>query len=293
MAENASPTGSEENAGQNAREAERAPANAEAKAGPPNAPASRGAQRGAASGRQANAVRHRVWTAGRLLLLAGGLGLTFGVFFLTSFAVATRAREVRVPDVRGKSLTDATAALSAVGLAASVDPVRRADAKVPADHVLSQEPDPGNTLRRQRPVLIRVSDGQRDPVVPTVIGQADQAATAILTQSGITVAARIDVRTADSPVGAVVAQDPPAKGRAQAVTLLINRGLPDQAFVMPDLIGTIGAQAADVLRSHSFRVAPLAIVAYPGLPSGVVVRQTPQAGYRTAQDELIVLEVSR
>jgi beta-lactam-binding protein with PASTA domain len=284
MAENAPPTGPEE---------ERAAENAEAKAAPPEALEPRGAPRIPASGRQANAVRRRVWTAGRLLLLAGGLGLTFGVFFLTSFAVATRAREVRVPDVRGKSLTEATTALAAVGLAAAVDPVRRADAKVPADHVLSQEPDPGNTLRRQRPVVIRVSDGQRDPIVPTVIGQADQAATAILAQSGITVAARIDLRNADSPVGAVVAQDPPANGRAQAVTFLVNRGQPDQAFVMPDLIGTIGARTADVLRSHNFRVAPLAVVAYPGLPSGVVVRQTPQAGYRTAQDELIVLEVSR
>jgi|SRR5579864_3102521 len=284
MAENTPQTGAEE---------EGASGTAEARSAPPELAAPPSAPREAARGRQPNAVRQRVWTAGRILLLAGGLGLTFGVFFLTSFAVAKRAREVRVPDVRGKSLTDATAALAAVGLAAAVDPVRRADATVPADHVLAQEPDPGNTLRRQRPVVIRVSDGQRDPEVPSVIGQADQAATAILAQSGITVAARIDVRNADSPVGAVVAQDPPARGRAQVVTLLVNRGLPDQTFVMPDLIGTIGARTADVLRSHSFRVAPLAVVAYPGLPPGVVVRQTPQAGYRTAQDELIVLEVSR
>ena len=223
MAENTPPTGPA-----------RAPADAATEAPTVDAPAPGGAPRGPASRRQARAVRHRVWTAGRLLLLAGGLGLTFGVFFLTSFAVATRAREVRVPDVRGQSVTAATTALAAVGLEAAVDPVRRADAKVPADHVLTQEPDPGNTLRRQRPVRIRVSDGQRDPIVPLVIGQPDQAATAILIQSGITVATRIDVRSADSPVGAVVGQDPPAKGRAHAVTLLINRGLPDQTFVMPD-----------------------------------------------------------
>src|SRR5579862_1478184 len=202
-------------------------------------------------------VRDRVWTLGRLLLLAGGLGLTFGVFFLTAFAVATRAREVRVPDVRGKSVADATAALSAVGLDTAIDPVHRADAKVPANHVLTQEPDPGDTLRRQRPVRLHVSDGQRAPEVPSVVGQPDQAASAILTQKGITVAAQIEIRTADGPVGAVVAQDPPAKGRAQAVTLLVNRGLPDQSFVMPDLIGTMGDRAAEVLRTHNLRVAPL------------------------------------
>src|SRR5262249_22193905 len=129
--------------------------------------------------------------------------------------------------------------------------------------------------------------------VPGVIGQQDQAATSILTQQGIMVAARIDVRSRDTAVGAVVAQDPPANGRAQSVTLLVNRGLPDQSFVMPDLIGTVGARAVEVLRSHNLRVAEPTQVSYPGLPSGVVVRQTPQAGYRTAPDELIVLEVSK
>src|SRR5579862_549085 len=192
------------------------------------------------------AVRQRVWTAGRVLLLAGGLGLTFGVFFLTAFAVATRAREVRVPDVRGKTVAEATAALATVGLASAVDPARRADAKVPAGHVLTQEPDPGSTLRRQRPVRLRISDGQRDPVVPAVVGQPDQAASALLAQGGVSVGARIDVHSTDSAVGAVVAQDPPGKGRAQSVTLIINRGLPDQSFVMPDLIGTMGDRAAQV-----------------------------------------------
>lgn len=226
-------------------------------------------------------------------MLAGGLALTFGVFFLTSFAVATRARSVRVPDVRGKTLAEARAGLSAVGLGLVVDPVRRPDATVPADHVLSQEPDPGDTLRRQRPVRVHISDGQRDPVVPSVVGQPDQAATAMLAQAGITIGARIEVTDEDSAVGSVVAQDPPAKDRSRTVTLLVNQARTDQSFVMPDLIGTMGDRAADVLRSHNLRVAPPTAVAYPGLPSGVVVRQTPQAGYQTAPGELIVLEVSK
>jgi len=245
------------------------------------------------AGRPAHLVRQRVWTAGRLLLLVAGLCATFGVFFLTAFSVASRAREVRVPDLRGKTVAEATSALSRLGLTAAVDPQRRPDAKVPADHVLAQDPDPGRTLRSQRAVRLRVSDGQRDPVVPGVLGQAEQTAASMLASNGISVAARIDVRTTDDAVGSVVAQDPPAKGRAQAVTLLINRGIPDRSFVMPDVIGTLGDRAAEALRSQGFRVAPPSPVSYPGLPVGVVVRQTPQAGYRVAQDELIVLEVSK
>src|SRR5262245_33106939 len=117
-------------------------------------------------------LRTRVWTAGRLVLLGVALSVTFGAFFLTALRVTTRAREVKVPDVRGQSLSAATTALGNVGLALKVD-LRRADPKVPADHVLSQDPEPGAILRRQRAVRVRVSEGQRDPVVPLVVGQAE------------------------------------------------------------------------------------------------------------------------
>jgi len=34
-------------------------------------------------------------------------------------------------------------------------------------------------------------------------------------------------------------------------------------------------------------------VSYPGLRAGIIVRQTPQAGFQIAKGELISLEVSR
>jgi len=62
---------------------------------------------------------------------------------------------------------------------------------------------------------------------------------------------------------------------------------------VPDLIGSMAAKATEVLRSQSFRVSVSAEVPYPGLPPGVVVRQTPQAGYRIQQTETITLEISK
>jgi beta-lactam-binding protein with PASTA domain len=62
---------------------------------------------------------------------------------------------------------------------------------------------------------------------------------------------------------------------------------------MPDLIGTIAVRSAAVLRARGFRVAITGEVAYPGLPPGVVVRQSPQAGFQIAASEPISLEVTR
>jgi beta-lactam-binding protein with PASTA domain len=48
-----------------------------------------------------------------------------------------------------------------------------------------------------------------------------------------------------------------------------------------------------VLRSLGFRVAVTGEVPYPGLPPGIVVRQTPQPGFQIDANETITLEVSK
>jgi eukaryotic-like serine/threonine-protein kinase len=243
--------------------------------------------------RQGTPLRARVWTAGRLLLLAGALLFTFAAFFLTAMRVAIRAREVKVPDVRGKSVAEATTQLAQAGLAMKIDPSRRPDATVPADHILTQDPDAGTVIRNQRPIRVRVSDGQRDPTVPAVVGQPATLAEAALASEKVTVAGRAEIRTATYPSDTVVAVDPPAKNRAASVTLLINRGAAGASYVMPDLIGTFGAQAEAILRRNGFRVGSSTHVPYPGIPPGIVVRQSPQAGFQVEYGAPIALEVSQ
>jgi serine/threonine-protein kinase len=240
-------------------------------------------------------LRTRVWTAGRVLVLGAALAATYGVFFLASLRVATLAREVRVPDVRGKSVPEATSILAQAGLVVRLDPTRRADPAVPADHVLSQEPEPGSRTRRQRAVRIRVSDGAQAFVVPLVVGQSERAAEMELAQAGIQIASRAEIREPEGDIaGTVLAQDPPGNDRGASVALLVRRNeVGGPTFVMPDLIGTLAVRSASVLRGLGFRVAVTAELPYPGLPPGVVIRQTPQGGFQIGPGQAISLEVSR
>jgi len=255
-------------------------------------PAERPQRRRPAPSASPRPLRRRAWSVGRLLLLAAGLSITFVAFFFTAMRVTNRAREVKVPDIRGQALDEAKSALGNVGLALRIDQ-RRADPKVALDHVLSQEPEPGTVLRRQRAVRVRVSDGQRDPVVPVVVGQAERTAEIVLGQDQVGIAGRDEIYSATYPTGTVVAQDPPAKNRAANVTLLVNRGERGVSFVMPDAIGALGVRVQDILRRRGFRVTIAAEVPYPNLPPGVVVRQTPQAGFQIGYGDAIVFEVSR
>ena len=242
---------------------------------------------------RASPVRKRVWKAGRFFVLVAALGVTYGVFFLASMRVATRAREVTVPDLRGQTVADASTALGQLGLGIRVDDARRADPKIPAGQILSQDPEPGIVLRRQRSVRVRLSDGQRDPVVPNVVGAPERTAEATLAADHVGVAGRAEIRAADYGAGAVVAQDPPAKQRAAAVSLLVNRRDDNETFVMPDLIGTLADRAVALLRAQNFRVTTGPDVAYPGVPAGIVVRQSPQAGLRITSIQVITLEVTK
>lgn len=214
------------------------------------------------------------------------------MFFLTGMRVANKARDVVVPDLQGMTLAQATEVSEQVGLVLRIDG-RRGDRQVPRDHILSQEPEPGTTFRRQRALRVRVSDGQQDPVVPVVIGQNERTAQMMLSQEQIQVGLTSEIRTSAYAAGMVVAQDPPPTQQAASLALLVNRGESGVSYVMPDVIGALGGRVVEILRRRGFRVTVGAEIPYPGLPAGVVIRQTPQAGFQIGQGESIVLEISR
>jgi len=238
-------------------------------------------------------VRKRVWNVGRFLVILTGLVATFGVFFMAGLRVTTRAREVPVPDLRGKSATEASALLADVGLVLRVDEARKADTSVPADRVLDQDPSAGQVVRRQRAVRVRLSEGTHEPVVPAVTDLPERTAEVTLTAEQVAIGYRGDVRSAAYRPNTVIAQDPAAGQHATTVNLLVNRAETAASFVTPDLIGSLAVRAAEILRGQGFRVAITSEVAYPGLPPGVVVRQVPQPGFRILAAETITLEVSR
>ena len=234
----------------------------------------------------------RVWSAGRLLLLTGGLIATFVIFAAIAMRVAVRAREMQVPQFTGRSLEEARALATSLGLALKVDEGRRPDAKVAVGHVLGQEPAAGTTARRQRGVRIWVSAGPRIVVAPTLVGESERAAEMRLTQDNVT-ATISEIRDSAYPPDVVVAQDPPPDTKTSEVRLLVNRGEDRASYVMPDLIGVNGERAAELLRARGFRVSMVGQLSAPGIPAGVVIRQTPAGGYQVHPGDAISLEVSQ
>ena len=235
----------------------------------------------------------RVLGAGKFLLLAGALGATFLLSGFIAFRFAVRAQEVTVPDLSGRTVNQASATLDNLGLTLRVDENRREDATVPEGHVLQQDPPAGVRVRRQRSVRVWVSQGEIETIVPSLVGETERTAQVRLQQDGLTLGTVAEIRSNDYPADAVVAQEPPPRTPGDEVALLVNRGQIGTRYLMPDLIGVDGERAAEFLRGRGFRVAVVGNEPYPGVPAGIVIRQTPAGGFQIAPGEAIALEVSR
>lgn len=239
------------------------------------------------------ALTTRVWSAGKVLVLAVALVSTYVLSAALAARVALRVREVKVPPLVGVPLDGATSALTDLGLSLKVDETRRTDLKIPAGRIAQQDPVQGTVARRGRTVKVWLSSGGRTATVPKLVGESERTAQLRLGQDGLALTTVSEIRSRDFPADTVVAQDPLPDARSANVALLVNRGDQATAYVMPDLIGVNGARAAEILRSAGFRVAVVGQNPYPGVPAGVIIRQSPQAGFQVTPGDTVSLEVSR
>ena len=230
---------------------------------------------------------------GTIGVFIAAAGVTFGLFAVAGLQVGLRFREVDVPDLAGRTVDEATTMLGDVDLALRIEPLSRIHATIPARHVAAQDPAAGLTTRSRRRVTVWLSSGASAGSVPTLIGQSEQGARARLQEDALGLSRISEIRSGGYPSDAVVAQEPPPRGSATSVSVLINRGERGATYVMPDLIGVYGGSATEVLRTRGFRVTVSGDYPYPGVPPGIVLRQVPRAGFQIAHGEAISLEVSR
>ncbi len=107
---------------------------------------------------------------------------------------------VKVPDVTGDHVDDATAELEDEGLVVKVK--TKASKDVEADHVISQDPKPGTGVEDGHTVTLVVSTGPPQVEVPDVIDKPGDEAVQILEEAGF------EVNVYGSRDGVVHEQDP-------------------------------------------------------------------------------------
>ncbi len=147
--------------------------------------------------------------------------------------------QATAPNLVGKSLADATAALHTAGAKLTISP----GAPVPCpdqakDLVCKQDPPAGTKLAEAGTVTVQLSTGPSQATVPSVVGQNKDAATKSLTDAGLTVGAPAYANDPTVPQDSVISVNPPAGSKVDAgstVTLTISQGAGTVA--VPNVVG--------------------------------------------------------
>ena len=162
--------------------------------------------------------------------------------------LAIHGREVKVPNLTGLTLADASQQTRSRGLILHLEN-RFYSPNTPPGHVLAQSPAPGVTVRRQWAVRVAESLGAQQVAIPDVIGQSERTASINIRRLGLELGAVAHIAAPGAP-GVVIAQTPAPNATGvdrPRVSLLLSEPAqaesPD-AFLMPSLAGLTLAGAA-------------------------------------------------
>ncbi len=222
--------------------------------------------------------------------------LGFGVGTFMAFGKFWSSEEVTVPDVKGKQLALARQILEDGRLRVNV--AETYDASVPAGQVVSQDPDPGRSVKVDRLVTIYVSKGGEAIEMPDLVGLTKSAATERIQKLGLNLGS-IYEKESDSEPGTVVSHDPAAGTkivRGQNIDLVVSRGgssreEKNEKVTVPD----VRSASLDVARaSLEGRGLQVGSISYQtsNQAEGTVVSQSPSPDTEVEQGESIDLVIA-
>jgi eukaryotic-like serine/threonine-protein kinase len=219
-----------------------------------------------------------------------GPGVRIGRGSTVTIFVSTGKPKVKVPDVRGKTLNDAIAALNDVHLDPNVHYVHSSTSS--SGIVVGQNPAGDEQVFTNTKVRLNVSQGPALVSVPTVVGSPFANAESQLKGAGFAVA-RKDA-PADQPKGEVVATDPQSGTsvpKGTTVTVTVSKG-PGKSEV-PDVTARQQDEAAQLLHAAGFSVTiVMEPVTDPG-QSGIVLAEDPPGGSKAKQGTAVTISVGQ
>jgi eukaryotic-like serine/threonine-protein kinase len=159
---------------------------------------------------------------------------------------------------------------------------------IPVGHIVSQEPSPGQKVRKGWRVRVAESMGPQRNVVPSVLGDSPRAAELNISQRGLELGTVSTMTVPDTPPDQVIAQSPPPESHAASprVNILVSAPADDKAYVMPDLTGMRLADATAAIANAGLKPQAPKTAA----PDAIVVKQTPVAGQRVTSGSTVTLE---
>src|SRR5579864_1110957 len=236
-------------------------------------------------------LRERLEWASRMALLVFILAAAAFLSAITAMRIAIHGREVNMPNLVGKNVSEANNLLRSRGLVLRV--ADRLYSELPINVVVRQSPPPGMLMKVSQQAHVVLSLGQRQLQIPLLEGNSLRASRIELLRAGLQIGEVSALSMPDEPADTVVIQTPrPGAGAATPrVDVLVSQGPRENAYVMPHFVGMTESDAQRRLDASRLR-RKVNYVSAPQWPHGTVVDQTPLAGSRLPAASTIELTVA-
>jgi serine/threonine-protein kinase len=218
-----------------------------------------------------------------------GGGSKVGKGSTVTLRVSTGKPKVQVPDVRGRSLTDAVQALASLGLNPTIHHIYSPE---PPDTVTGQFPPPLANVVKGSNVRINVSRGAKPIPVPDVTGQPYLNAKSALAGQGFIVK-RVDVQS-DQAQGVVVTTDPPpgtATSKGATITLSVSKG--PATTQVPEVRNQNQSLAEQLLSDAGLTPSVVYQPVTDPSQDGIVLDQNPAPGADAKAGEIVIITVGQ
>ena len=227
----------------------------------------------------------------RMMLLVFILASAAFLSAITAMRIAIHGREVSMPNLVGKTVTDASSELRSRGLLLSI--ADRIYSEQPINTVVRQTPPPGLLMKVSQQAHVVLSLGQRALQIPSLEGNSLRVSRIELLRASLQVGEVSNLSLPDVPADTVLIQSPkPGAGAASPrVDVLVSQGPHQDSFVMPHLMGMAAEDAVRRLESAQIQ-RKLNTVSAPQWPHGAVIDQSPTPGSRLAAATTVELTIA-
>ncbi len=235
--------------------------------------------------------RKRVfWVWVLLLLLLVGFGL--GAFF--AFGKFWTLSEVKVPNVVGKPVDVARNILINTNLRVNVSDAF--NDKIPIGYVISQNPEPGTTVKEQRAITLIVSKGGELVVVPDLKGLSRRDAELQINNAGLKLGKVDEQVNSDSLPDIVLNQNPRPPTQVNKGTLVditVSKKPEPRKIILPDFRGTPLNTVITQIESLKLKQGKITEIPSDQYPPGIIAGQNPAPATAVSEGTPIDFSVAK
>ncbi|MEG1069248.1 MAG: PASTA domain-containing protein [Ruthenibacterium sp.] len=210
------------------------------------------------------------------VIALGSVLFIFLLFTISGSALLENKADVDLPSFIGLSQKDVEANAEFDNF--NIEFVNAFAEDVKAGEIFSQTPKPPKQVKENAHIMLRVSMGKHQVIVPDVNGRSREAAEKELRKNELSILTK--VLEDDSIPEETVLRTEPVSGTSleagSTVTLYIARSMRETGTVVPSIVGLSKTKAEALLRSRGLAMGSVSKVASDS-PVGTVLSQKPKA----------------